>query len=125
MKKLLTVGIIATLTLSVFGQGQITFNNRVTTATPNPVLSPVYLDAVGGTALNGTDTRFRIALLGGPTTGLPAFIPNSRTNSSGALVPGMGTLSLLASPSTGATWATFRTGALAGYAGVGTDTARD
>jgi hypothetical protein len=95
------------------GQGLINFNNRVTTATP-PIDVKFY-DITSGTAvpLSGTDQTYRAALLGGPTSATPATA-SSR-----------GTLSLLASPSTGATWVTFRTGAVAGYVAVGTDGARD
>jgi hypothetical protein len=112
MKKLLTLAAMAGLTLSAFGQGQINFNNRVTSVTP-AISAPVYLDVVGGTLLSGSDTSFHAALLGGATTG---------TASSASAI---GTLSLLASPSTAATWITFRTGTLAGFVAVGTDSARD
>lgn len=123
MKKLLALTALASLSLTTFGQGTVQFQNRDTANVPN-VNAPIYLDVVGGTLLNGTDTSLHAALLGGASTGTAAFIPNSRTNGgSGASV--VGTLSLLASPSTAATWTTFRTGAAAGYLGVGTDTARD
>jgi hypothetical protein len=116
MKKILTLAALAGLTLSAFGQGQINFNNRVPAATP-PILAAVYGNSTdtnsGGYLLSGTDTNFRAALLGGAT---------SATASSAASV---GTLSLLASPSTAATWITFRTGTVAGYVAVGTDSARD
>lgn len=126
MKKILAIGALASLTLSAFGQGQVSFNNRNTTATPNPINSALYLDTVGGVLLAGTDTQFRAALLGGATTGTPAFVPGSRTNSTAnGTVPAAGNLSLLASPASGATWATFRTGTLAGFFATGTDTARD
>ena len=113
MKKLLTLAAMAGLTMSVFGQGQVQFNNRLTSATPT-VDAKIYLDTVGGPVLlSGTDTTFRAALLGGPTS------------ASASTAGSIGTLSLLASPSTAATWITFRTGAAAGYVGVGTDVARD
>jgi len=112
MKKILTLAAMAGLTLSAFGQGQINFNNRVTSVTP-AISAPVYLDTVGGTLLSGSDTSFHAALLGGATTGTAASAST------------VGTLSLLASPSTAATWITFRTGTLAGFVAVGTDSARD
>lgn len=124
MKKILTLAALAGLSLSAFGQGQVIFNNRATAATP-PVQSPFYIDSIGGTLMSGSDTTLRAALLGGATTLTPANIPGSRTNSAGGSVAAQGTLSLLASPATGATWATFRTGTLAGYVAVGTDSARD
>lgn len=116
MKKLLTLAAMAGLTLSAFGQGVINFNNRVPAATP-PILSPVYGNSTdtnaGGFLLSGTDVSFKVALLGGPTT--------ATASSAGSV----GTLSLLASPSTGNTWVNFRTGTVAGYVNVGTDSARD
>jgi len=112
MKKILTLAALTGLTLSVFGQGQVQFNNRLTSATPT-VDAKIFLDAVGTVALDGSNTLYRAALIGGATTG---------TASSASAI---GTLSLLASPSSGNTWTTFRTGAAAGYVGVGTDVARD
>lgn len=53
--------------------------------------------------------------MGGPTTATPAYIPGSRTNGPISLTPVPGTLNLLANPSSGATWVTFRTGAAAGF----------
>jgi hypothetical protein len=127
MKKLLALGLLSTLAASAFGQGQVNFQNRATTATPNAVISPIYLGSVGGTLLSGTDTQFHAALLGAATAlGLaPANIGHgSRTNGT-AGADSMGTLPMLASPSTAATWVTFRTGTLAGFLAVGTDSARD
>lgn len=113
MKKILAIGALATLTLSAFGQGQVNFNNRVLTVTPN-VSAPVYLDVVGsGTNGAASGATVRAALLGGSTTGIPASAATA------------GTLALLVSPSTPATWATFRTGTLAGFVAVGTDSARN
>jgi len=116
MKKLLTLAAMAGLTLSAFGQGQINFNNRVTSVTP-AISAAVYVNSTdtnsGGFLASGTDTSYRAALLGGATTGTAASASTA------------GTLSLLASPSTAATWITFRTGTLAGFVAVGTDSARD
>jgi hypothetical protein len=113
MKKILAIGALATLTLSAFGQGQLTFNNRVLTVTPN-VSAPVYIDVVGsGTNGAASGATVRAALLGGSTSGTPASASTA------------GTLALLVSPSTPATWATFRTGTLAGFVAVGTDSARN
>jgi len=111
----------STVTTTIFGQGLIAFQNRNIAAGVN---SPIYLDFVGGTLLSGSG--YRVALLGGPTNAIPAYRAGSRTNDphlgSKAIV---GTLSMLGSPSTGATWTTFRTGTVAGYIAVGTDVARD
>jgi hypothetical protein len=122
MKRGVTIIAAAMVILQALGQGQVYFNNRNTAVTPN-ILAPIYLDVVGGPLLSGTG--FRVALLGGSTSSLPAYIPGSRTNSA-AQSPTAGTLNLLVSPNgTGATWTTFRTGAVAGYAAVGTDSVRD
>jgi len=124
MKKLLVLSLLSSLAASAFGQGQVTFNNRVTTSTPLAVVAPIYIGSVGGTLASGTDTSLRAALLSGPTGAAAAFVSGSRTNQAGSS-SSQGALSLIASPSTGATWTTFRTGTLAGYVAVGTDSARD
>ncbi len=116
MKKILTIAALAGLTLSTFGQGLVQFNNRNTTSTPvvdATIWSGTTNAATGGVLLNGTDTSFRAALIGGATTGTAASAASA------------GTLSLLASPATSATFVTFRTGAAAGYLGVSTDNTRD
>src|SRR5205814_2272098 len=108
---------------SVFGQGQVQFQNLDSVNTPT-IRAPIYLDVTNGVALSGTDQTLHAALLGGPTSGTPAFIPGSLSPSS-AGSPSQGNLNLLASPNTGATWVTFRTGAAAGFVAVGTDAGRD
>jgi hypothetical protein len=121
MKRGLTIIAATMAILQAFGQGQVNFNNRNTAVTPN-VVAPIYWESVGGNLASGTG--YRVALLGGSTSLTPAFIPFSRTN--GGFGPSTaGTLNLLTSPSTSATWATFRTGTVAGFAAVGTDSARD
>jgi len=122
MKTLILLGLATTLTSNLFGQGQVSFNNRNLAATPNPVSSPIYSGVVGGTLLSGSD--FRAALLGGTTDAIPAHIPTSRTNDFSSFVSG-GTLLTLSSPTTVATWASFRTGTLAGFVAVGSDDIRD
>jgi hypothetical protein len=122
MKTLILVGLATTLTSNLFGQGQVSFNNRDLAATPNPVSSPIYSGVVGGTLLAGSG--FRAALLGGTTDAIPAHIPTSRTNDSSSLVSG-GTLLTLSSPTSVSTWASFRTGTLAGFVAVGSDNLRD
>jgi len=117
MKKVLALAVLAALTLSAFGQGQIVFNNRVTTVTPN-VSAPIFM-ADGTTAIAGAAAR--AALLGGALGLAGAVIPASGD----VMAASAGTLSLLQSPSTTATWATFRTGTLAGFVAVGTDSARN
>jgi len=117
MKKLLTLTALAAFAVSAFGQGQIIFQNRDTATTP-PITAAVYLDVVGtGTvgALAGAD--YRAALLGGALGATPWAV-------SAIGVSGGTGLQMLASPASGATWVTFRTGAAAGYVAVGTDSAR-
>jgi hypothetical protein len=127
MKAPIAVGIASSLTMATFGQGLIQFNNRALNATPNPVNSPIYrLDFEGHNPLDGANTLFRAALLGGPTDAIPAHVNASRTNANDTDNSyRQGTLSMLASPSSGATWVTFREGLFAGYVAVGTDGARD
>jgi hypothetical protein len=122
MKTLLFVSTLACTALSVHAQGVVYFQNR---DLASGISSPIYMLTVGGVALDGTDTNFRAALLGGPAGTAAASIPGSRTNNNQfGLVPSQGSLITLASPSTGATWTTFRTGAGAGFVGLGTDSAR-
>jgi hypothetical protein len=124
MKKLLTITMLVAASVSVFGQGQVQMQNLDSVGNPS-IRSPVWLDITNsGTALSGTDTQFRAALLGGPTSGTPAFIPLSLSPSSVGS-PNQGNLNLLASPNTAATWVTFRTGGAAGFVAVGTDAGRD
>lgn len=99
MKKLLALGLLASLTWSAMGQGIVYFNNRVT----GSVDAKIYLDTIGGTALSGVDTSFKAALLGGAT------------GSTAASLTGVGTLKQLSNPETGVSAVTFRTGAAAGY----------
>jgi hypothetical protein len=119
LKPLISFGIIANLASSLFGQGQVFFNNISDSVSLH---SPIYSGVVGGTLLSGSD--FRAVLLGGTTDAIPAHIPSSRTNDPSPLVSG-GTLLTLASDYTGATWVTFRTGLAAGFVAVGTDSMRD
>jgi len=105
MKKLLTLGALAVLAVSAYGQGLVTFNNRDTV---NNILAPVTDDA--GTTLSGAAAN--IALLGGPTSFVPASLSSA------------GTLLMLASPNSGKTYVSFRTGTLAGFAAVGADSSR-
>lgn len=123
MKKLLVITMFTALAVSSYGQGQVQFQNRDTANTPT-ILAPIYLDGTNGTALSGTQPLYRVALLGGSTSGQAAFISGSLSSTSTG-TSRAGNLSLLASPSTGATWTTFRTGAAAGYVGVGGDAGRD
>jgi hypothetical protein len=98
---------------ATFGQGLVMFNNRVTTTVP-VIDAPVYYQCRHDEyRMSGTDPYFHAALLGGPTNAIPVSVTNA------------GTLQMLASPYTGNTWVTFRTGTLAGYLAVGTDAARD
>jgi len=120
MKKLLVLSILASTAASVLAQGIVTFQNLDTGA---GIRSPIYLLTVGGALPSGTDTSLRAALLGGPTGTAAAFIAGSRTNQSGQ-VSSQGSLSLLASGASGATWTTFRTGTAGGFVGVGSDSGR-
>jgi hypothetical protein len=121
MKEFLLASIFAYSSTSVLAQGTVQFQNR---DIANGINSPIYFNAVGGALANGTDTGLRAALLGGPAGTAYAYVPGSRTNGINYPSPQMGSLSMLASPSTGATWTTFRTGTLAGYLAIGSDAAR-
>jgi hypothetical protein len=116
-RKIILVGVSIVLWLArtadmVFAQGLVNFNNRVTSSSPT-VDAPISLYCPNGPRISGEDPLWRAALLGGPTS---ATATSSVTE---------GTLQMLASPITGATWVTFRTGAAAGYLAVGSDGARD
>jgi hypothetical protein len=95
---------------SGFAQGLVQFNNRNTSVIP-AVDARIYI-GYSDPFLVPKGSGFRAALLGGPTNATPYSI----------YYPG--TLTMLASPLTGATWTTFRTGALGGYVAVGTDNTR-
>lgn len=119
MKKLLVLTMFAALAATSYGQGLVQFQNRDTASSPT-VDAKIWLDGTNsGVALSGTQPLYRVALLGGSTSGQSAFIGPTLASSRA------GNLNLLSSPSTGATWTTFRTGAAAGYVGVGTDAGRD
>lgn len=123
MKKLLVLTMFAALAATSYGQGLVQFQNRDTASSPT-VDAKIFLDGTNGAALSGTQPLYRVALLGGSTSGQAAFISGSRfAGDVGA--SRAGNLSILSSPSSGATWTTFRTGAAAGYVGVGTDAGRD
>jgi hypothetical protein len=116
-RKVLMVGVAITLWLArtadmVFAQGLVNFNNRVTSSSPT-VDASISLYCPNGPRISGEDLQWRAALLGGPTNATPAQLYTD------------GTMTLLASPNTGATWVTFRTGGIAGYVAVGSDGARD
>lgn len=110
MKKLLVLGLLASMGLSAIGQGIVYFNNRVT----GVVDAKIYVDTVGSALLPGgtAGVDFRAALLGGAQ------------GSTASSMAGIGTLALLANPAGTATWVNFRTGAAAGYVG-NTDPARN
>jgi hypothetical protein len=124
MKTILVITMLTLTTMATQAQGLVQFQNRDLSSSP-PVNSPVYLDNVsGGALLSGTQPLYRVALLGGPTSAESAFISHSLSLSSGG-TNRAGALSLLSSPSTGATWTTFRTGIAAGFVGAGIDAGRD
>ena len=103
------------LSLAAMGQGTVCFNNRDFGA---GIDAPVFWNEVGGAKVDGTDPLWRAALLGGLLTSTPVY--------AGSTLPNGGTtLSMLASPTTGATWVNFRTGAAAGYVAVGSDCMRE
>src|SRR4051812_6181392 len=114
MKKLLVISTFACTALSVLAQGVVEFQNLNGSV---GISSPIYMLTVGGVALDGTDTGFRAALLGGATGNAAANIPGSRTNNNNqlGLIPSKGSLITLANPDTGASWTTFRTGGPAGF----------
>jgi len=118
MKKLLVLTAVAALTATAFGQGVVQFQNRDTGVTPQ-VNAPIYLDVVGTGSVGAlSGAGYRAALLGGPV-GSTAF-----SVSAGGVVSGGAGMVMLASPTTGATWVTFRTGAASGFVAVGADAAR-
>src|SRR5260221_9882833 len=78
---------VALLTQSSSGQGQINFNNFVSSANP-PIDAKIYIYSTdtnsSGIAISGSYTTFRAALLAGPATATPTSVGS------------IGTLSLLA-----------------------------
>jgi MYXO-CTERM domain-containing protein len=99
MKRILLLAALLGTAVSSFAQGVVLFNNRVNAS---GVDAPIYGNFVGGILLDGAN--FRAALYG--------------TNGAGRAETD---LVLLANPTTGATWAPFRTGTTAGYLNVGTE----
>lgn len=96
------------LVSAAFGQGTILFQNRDLAYDIN---APVYIGQP--ILIDGADPLWRAALLGGPLDSVAAFPGHS-----------LGTLAMLASPDTGATWVGFGTGSDAGYINIGSDTKR-
>src|SRR5262245_36481202 len=106
----LAVVVLATiLNAPSFSQGIVQFQNRDPAA---GIDAPIYWTFAPPVKVDGSDPLFRAALLGGPK---------------GADMAGpgyVGQLTMLASPTTGATWVGFLSEPDAGYLNVGTDTAR-
>ena len=116
-----TLALVAVLLsqIACFAQGQIIFNNRVLNANPAidaPIMGyPNWWDGhdvVWGTPFLLEGTGYRAALLGGAVGSTPCSASSA------------GNLQMLASPTTGATWVTFKTGSLAGCVNVGVDGVR-
>lgn len=115
MKKLLALALMGSFTLTVFGQGQVVFNNLNSgIGLKSPVYYQPTADPASAVLADGTlYPDLKAALLGGVTSGTAATIKNA------------GNLSLLAAPSDAtATWVGFRSGAPAGYVIATGDTSR-
>lgn len=126
-KAISLAALVCFISFQVLAQGLVQFNNRNTSVTPQ-VIAPVFLNQVGGSLLSGTNIYWRAALLGGPASSTPACVAGSRTNSwcdnFNSPDGWEGNLNMLASPATGATWVNFRTGVVAGFVAIGTDSTR-
>jgi hypothetical protein len=106
--------------LTALGQGLVGFTNlRLDVG----LRAPIYDDFE--VPLSGTNQLYRAVLLGGPVGSTPAC-GGRLTNGvpCGCSDACLGTLGTLASPVSGATWVTFRTGGAAGFVGIGTDAMR-
>ena len=107
MKTTLLTLLLTCAASSVFAQGQVQFRNLYHSGSID-VNGLVYTGSDTGTLVDNSNTLFRGALLGGPTTGTAAFVPGSLPSHwNGTLT--MGTLSLLYNPATTTlTWVNFR-----------------
>jgi hypothetical protein len=118
MKTLLPTIVSTAVAISAFGQGQVMFSNL---DPAHGIDAPVFAGPPGSGLENvrlNSGMLGRIALLGGPVGSQPANVYGSY----GTWAPG--SLSMLASPVTGATWVDVGYGDTAGYAIVGIDIAR-
>ncbi len=116
MKTMLLAILLSCAATGAFAQGCVQFRNYVTTTTP-PIDTRVHLFTLDGPLLDGSNTAWRAALIGGPTTATPTSFAN------------LGTLQMMYYPgNTTVTWAGFRTGStppnLSGTVNVGTTAAR-
>ncbi|HEY5909461.1 MAG TPA: immunoglobulin domain-containing protein [Verrucomicrobiae bacterium] len=117
MKTFAITLVLAASCLSAPAQGQVQFRNYVSNTTP-AVDARVSLGGASGPFPDSSNTAWRAALLGGPTTATPAS------------TEGPGTLSLLHHPTiTTLTWVNFRSGttppAAAGYVNYSAGPARE
>jgi hypothetical protein len=115
MKRLFIIVSSVILCHSVFGQGQVMFNNLDLTARPY-IDARIYDWKFGGYA--SYDGYVRAALLGGPVGSKPVKLDSWYYEYDS------GNLSELANPVNGQTWVNFLSGTNAGYVDVGNSGAR-
>ncbi len=96
-KRILTV-LLTCVTASALAQGVVQFRSYWMNTTP-PVDARVYSTYLGGALLDGSNTAWRCALIGGPTTATPTSLSS------------LGTLQqMYYSGNTTVTWVNFNTG---------------
>lgn len=105
MKKLLVAIALTGFVAAAFGQGQVQFRNY-NAGTASTINAPVYLDVVGGAKLNSSNTLWRTALIGGPSSGAVFAAVNAATStfSEGNLV------TLANNNTTSIAWVNFKSG---------------
>lgn len=108
MKKLLVAIALTGFVAAAFGQGAVQFRNY-SPQSNSTINAPVYLDVIGGAKLNSSNTLWRAALIGGPSsTAVFAVIDASK----GIFIEG--NLGMAANAvSTTLTWGNFRSGTTA------------
>jgi len=114
MKKILFTALLSCVAIGVYAQGQVQFRTYVPSTTP-VIDAKVSLES--GMALDNSNTEWRAALLGGPTTLTAANVPGSYVGAGATAV--LGTLPVLWNPATTTlTWVNFRAAPNAGYVSV-------
>lgn len=105
MKKILLTALVSCVAVGVFAQGQVQFRNLYSSGSIN--ISGLVTDSATGNLVDNSDTLWRGALIGGPTSGTAANIPNSWSGAGATAA--QGTLNLLYNPAnTTLTWVNFR-----------------
>ncbi len=109
MKTTLLTVFLSCAAAGVFAQGQVQFRN-IYQSGPIQINAPVFVD---GTPIDNSNTLWRAALLGGPTSATAANVPGSWSGAGATAV--LGTLSTLYNPvNTTLTWCNFRAAPNAG-----------